>query len=372
MSILTRVAGLLWFIGLLAAGATEAWAAEPTSATDPRLKQALARFPEADANGDGVLTGTEARAFQALRQEQRTGSGRPANASAAPPPTHADIAYGPDERHRLDLWLTPGPQPRPLVICIHGGGFRGGDKSSFHRNARLIGELQAAGISVAAINYRLTDGGRHPYPAAMEDGARAVQFLRHHAERYRLDAERFAATGGSAGGCMSLWLAFHDDLADSTAEDPVRRHSTRLVAAGPNGGQSSVHQPTLETWFEVPSLREHPALRPLFGLPAEGEVAWTGELDALARDASPITHLTRDDPPVYMTYGAYEPVTPETEPGVWVHHPLLGIKLKEAMDRLSIECHVEYAGGEKPRDYASQTVFLVTKLTGGGPGAVAR
>ena len=57
----------------------------------------------------------------------------------------------------------------------------------------------------------------------MLDGARAIQFLRHHADKYHLNKNRFACFGGSAGGCMSMWLAFHDDLADPKNPDPVLR-----------------------------------------------------------------------------------------------------------------------------------------------------
>ena len=83
--------------------------------------------------------------------------------------------------------------------------------------------MHDAGISVASINYRLTDGGKNPYPIPMHDSARAVQFLRYHADQYNLDKSRFAATGVSAGGCMLMWLGFHEDLADPDNQDPVLR-----------------------------------------------------------------------------------------------------------------------------------------------------
>ena len=73
----------------------------------------------------------------------------------------------------------------------------------------------------------------------MHDSARALQFLRLNAERYRVDPRRVAAYGGSAGSGISQWLAYHDDLADPDNPDPVLRQSTRLVAVAPYNAQSS-------------------------------------------------------------------------------------------------------------------------------------
>ena len=330
-------------------------AAERTSETDERLADALKRFPQADADKDGVLTAMEARAFQQQRRQRSNKSAKKF------PPTHANIKYGPHSRNELDLWLAESDKPTALVICIHGGGFQGGDRSKYY-SSDLIPTLNEAGISVAAINYRLTEGGKHPYPAAMNDGARAVQFLRHHADKYGLNPSRFACTGGSAGACMSMWLAFHDDLADANNDDPVLRESTRLTAIAPVAGQPILHPHDFAKLFEATPLQEHPALRPLFGIPLTGEVEWTPELHALMHDASPITHLTSDDPPVYLTYGADKAVNANSQPGVWVHHPKLGEHLKSAMDKLGMECHLNYPGTKTRPGYQNLSDFLIDKL----------
>lgn len=342
---------------VLAAG-TPMRAAENTSETDARLRQALERFPKADANDDGVLTQTEAQEFQ---EQRRAAQQRRAQRKTVPP-THAEISYGPHERNVLDLWLAPREEPTPLLVCIHGGGFKGGDKSKYHADG-IVTVMRDAGISVAAINYRLTDGGKSPYPNPMHDGARALQFLRLHAQEYGINPTRIACTGGSAGACMSMWLAFHDDLADPDNEDPLRRQSTRVIAIAPNAGQPILHPHDFEKLFEAKPLREHPALRPLFGLPAGGDIDWTADLHELMQDASPITHLSPDDPPVYLTYGADKPVDESSDPGVWVHHPRLGMFLKKSMDQLGMECYLNYQGGDTPAAYRNSTEFLIDKLT---------
>ena len=152
--------------------------------------------------------------------------------AARPAPDAAELRYGPHARNVMDLWLTGGARPAPFVIYYHGGGFRQGDKSSI--GAPLLRKLLASGVSVAAANYRLSDSA--PYPAQMLDAARALQFLREHAARYGLDPRRAGATGGSAGAGISLWLAFHDDLADPASPDTVARQSTPAVRRGGDCG----------------------------------------------------------------------------------------------------------------------------------------
>jgi len=325
-----------------------------------RMESLLKRFPEADLNKDGKLTTDEVRAYQEQRRKQRGDQKQQATLT----PTHSDVPYGDHERHKLDLWIADSKEPKPLVVCIHGGGFRAGDKSSYRKNRSLIQPLLDAGISVASINYRLTEGGKYPFPAAMHDGGRALQFLRFHSKKYNLDKTRIAATGGSAGACMSMWLAFHEDLADPESNDPIARESTRLAAIAPNAGQSTLDIRTFEEWFGVKGIQEHPALRPLFGIPAgSDEIKITEALSALMVEASPITHLTKDDPPAFLSYSSGDvPVSKDSSHNLWVHHPRLGIKLKEAMDRLGIECHVSYRGGPKITKYDNVTVFLISQL----------
>ena len=280
-----------------------------------------------------------------------------------PPPTHADVAYGPDPMNILDLWLVPSEKPTPLLVFIHGGGFRGGDKRKF--SSEMIKIMNKEGISVASINYRLTEEGlfaegENMYPAPMHDGARALQFLRYHASKYNLDKTRFAATGGSAGGCMLMWLGFHPDLAQSDHQDPVLRESSRLQVLAPRGGQTTTYGPTFLEWFGVKSLN---LSRRKGIIQSSSEKTPTAKQLALSLDASPITHLTPDDPPIYLLYNsANELVDEETLWGTWIHHPMLGIKLKEAMDELGMESYLEYVDGPQITEYDSLQDFIIRKL----------
>lgn len=326
-----------------------------TSENNTALKKALKKYPKADTNKDGVLTRYEAQ------QYRKKLLGKSKKDKPKVNPTHADIAYGPHVRNRLDLYIAESDRPTPVIVCIHGGGFKGGDKDSFHSNKQLIDAARSAGISLATVNYRLTDGGKHPYPIPMHDSARAVQFLRANAKKYNLDKRRFAATGGSAGGCMSMWLGFHDDMADPDSEDPVLRESTRLIAVAPNNGQSCLHLPTLLKWFDVKSLQEHGGGRPLFGVKPD-EPLLNDQTVALSIDASPLTHVNESDPPCFMTFGANKKIDEHSEPGVWVHHPIMGFELQKVMKEKGLECHVKYKDGPET-SYKNATEFLIEKLT---------
>ena len=160
---------------------------------------------------------------------------------AAPPPallpTARDVAYGTHPRQVLDFWKADTAAPAPVVFLIHGGGWVNGDKSGYRTGVQRYLD---AGISVAAINYRMVTpadaaGVKPPVKWPLEDAARAVQFVRSKAKEWNIDKTRVGATGGSAGGCSSLWLAFHDDLADPKSADPVARESTRLYCVAVTG-----------------------------------------------------------------------------------------------------------------------------------------
>jgi acetyl esterase len=263
---------------------------------------------------------------------------RPAERPQLPAPTHADVKYGPHERNVLDLYLAKSDKPTPLVLYIHGGGFKGGDKRTLSPSD--LRNFHDEGWSVAAINYRLTNVA--PAPAQYLDCARALQFLRHNAAQWNINPKLVASTGGSAGAGTSLWIAFHDDLADPKSDDPVARQSTRLTCAAVSNGQSSYDPRFAEkAGIPRPNFERHDFFEPFYAI----KVADADTPEAYRRYdvAAPVTYLTADDPPVLMQYShPNEEVTNTSNLGLVVHHPKLGIALKERMDALGVECIVQY------------------------------
>jgi acetyl esterase/lipase len=237
----------------------------------------------------------------------------------------------------LDFYQAATDKPAPLLIYIHGGGFVGGDKR-LGINAGMVQTLNGFGIHFASINYRFVDGKDVIFPTPQLDGARAVQFLRSKAGDWKIDPKRVACCGGSAGAGISMWIGFHDDLADPDNADPVLRQSTRVLAVGSIGGQST-YDPIKIKELIGGRAWEHPSLFKIYGLKDADEALHpTPAQRRLYDEGSAITWLTKDDPPVFMIYSeADAPLPPDAKPGDGIHHPNFGRMLQKRMDELGIE-----------------------------------
>jgi acetyl esterase/lipase len=288
-----------------------------------------------------------------------------------PRPTLANIHYGPADRNVFDLWkATPSGLSgalSPVVIFFHGGAFRTGDKS--HVPPQLVTKCLKEGISVASANYRLS--ATAPFPGPMNDGARAVQFVRMHSRELGIDPRRIAVAGSSAGAGIALWIAFHDDLADLRSDDPVARQSSRVSCVGVDGAQTS-YDPRFIKAVVGGRAHEHPALLEFYGIRSDADRD-SPTTFKLYEQASPINYVTADDPPAILFY--VEPNAPlpaSAKPGQGIHHPRFGEALKARLEPFQIECilhhRTEYAREDDPvaAMFSDMTAFFVRKL---GPGS---
>ena len=343
-------------------------------------RMALKRFPKADADGDGVLSDAEKRTLlrrAAAKARQKPGSGNPSPANVATAgtkrrkaPSFANVKYGEHERHVLDLWLADNAKPTPLAIYIHGGGFKAGSKEKLNPNE--LSQLLKAGISVAAINYRYVTTA--PLPAAHNDAKQALQFIRSKAEQWKIDKDRIAAFGGSAGAQICMWLAFSDDMADPENKNVIERESTRLTCVATKGGQTTND---IEFWRNRigPLLGDKQELeslsRPLGkeSDPEKVRIATWGartleEANEIAKRHSALSIISPDDPPIFMSYGMSPsdklPSDPRRVRGWLIHHVILGVALKDKADSLNVEAHLQYPGA-KPK-YESLVEFFQDKL----------
>jgi acetyl esterase/lipase len=281
--------------------------------------------------------------------------------AADPPPKLEDIAYGPHERNKLDLWQAPSDSPTPLLIYIHGGGFVAGDKGN--RSKSAVTQCINAGVSFASINYRFRT--QAPLQDILRDAARAVQYLRSRAKELNIDPNRIAAYGSSAGAGTSLWLAFHDDLADPNAADPVLRESSRLIAAGSLEGQASYD---LREWDTILGASK-------FGRPTEElyaaygfldvAAAETPEADKIMKDCSMLGLISRDDPPVVIACGLEGGNFKNL--GHYLHHPKHSVALADRCKEHGVECkQMLYDGTGQlpnvPKRNTEVVEFLIEKL----------
>lgn len=277
----------------------------------------------------------------------------------AVPPTAANVPYGPLDRQVLDFWQAKSDTPTPLLFCIHGGGWQGGDKSSYYGSVKTFLDN---GISVVTINYRLMKQANEqkvtpPVKAPLEDAARALQFVRSKAKEWNIDKERIGATGGSAGACSSLWLAFHDDMADPKSSDPVARESTRLYCAAVNGAQVSLDPKENRDWLPNYTYGAH-----AFGLKNLDEVEQQREkLAPWIKEYSPISHVTKDDPPVGLFYGGDKDAKKGAVHNDPTHSPVLGLILIEKLKPAGVD--VTYHSTAMPNaKFSNWTAYMLDKL----------
>ncbi len=269
-------------------------------------------------------------------QQDATTSGKQSPESRpavlAPPPNFENVSYGPWDRNVLDLWTPDADAPTPLIIHIHGGGFVGGNKEQVRRTDQVRNALDR-GIAFASIQYRFrypdngdtSDNQRTGIQNILRDSARAVQFLRHHAQRYNLDPTRVACYGGSAGAGTSIWLAFHDDLADPDAEDPVLRQSSRISAAGMLNGQYTYDLSQWDSAFADYGgnmARTHGTggkleFHKFFGVSENDYNDATGA--ALRADVDMKSLVSPDDPPIFIL--TTTPNRACVSRGIYNHHP---------------------------------------------------
>jgi acetyl esterase len=194
-----------------------------------------------------------------------------------------DVEYGKarGESLRLDAFVPEGPGPFPAVILVHGGGWTAGDKSGGPSKGYMYPmhePLEKAGFAWFSINYRLAPA--HPYPAAVEDVETAIRWVKAHAAEYRIDPDRIAISGESAGAHLAALAVVRADA------------NTRVAATVPFYGSMDL---TLFPDFGTPLP---PNLAAFFGRPV-----WDEETKKMMTEASPIKGVKPGLPPFLLVHG---------------------------------------------------------------------
>jgi len=158
-----------------------------------------------------------------------------------------DQQYDSKEKTNFDIWMPEHDAATGLVIYVHGGGFRGGDKDFVYATRQSgkwnfpedIRRLLTEKIAVASINYSLISQNSPGVQKCFIDVVYAVQFFKFYSDRYNIDPSKIVLAGNSAGGGLALWVATVDDLGRVNSEDSIRRESSRVKAAVSRRGQAS-------------------------------------------------------------------------------------------------------------------------------------
>ena len=216
-----------------------------------------------------------------------------------------DVSYVPGPkahpRQKLDLYIPNDPVaptrgPLPVIVFVHGGAWRTGDKA----DCPAI-PFTADGYAVASVGYRLSQHAT--FPAQIDDCRAAIRWLRANARSYNLDPDRIGAWGPSAGGHLVALLGTMDDV---EAEDGKRKAPSAKVQC-------------VVDWFGPSDLAKMNAQAPPFSrmdhdAPDAPEALLVGGPVQQNKDkaaaASPVTYVTKDDPPFLIVHGDQDPLVP--------------------------------------------------------------
>ncbi|MCH8909841.1 MAG: amidohydrolase family protein [Chloroflexi bacterium] len=223
----------------------------------------------------------------------------PTSTPTSPPPvpvSRMDVPYGPDERQRLDVFTKEDFKDAPIVVLVHGGGWRAGNKASQHRYVDFYNKL---GFVVVTPNYRLvTEDGLNTFPTPINDVGCAVAWIKSNATDYGADGSTMFIGGHSAGAHIGAMLAYNSER--NWLEDCGIQHE-ELVFKGFIGtsGRYDLADPSQER-FVVGWL-----LRDVLGLEVcdEEECKWKDTDPGKWAEASPIVFVSPGDPPALLATG---------------------------------------------------------------------
>lgn len=281
-----------------------------------RLRENFARV---DANNDGSISKEEHLAVVSrTRQTQDKAKKDGTQPRPVPPDIEAlrDLAYADTDnpRQKLDLYLPKArksDKPLPVIVFIHGGGWKAGDKTSGLGNvSRFVQSGEYAGVSVG---YRLTNEAQ--WPAQIHDCKAAIRWIKAHAKEYNLDASKIGVWGTSAGGHLVSHLGTSGDVKE--LEGTLGKHMDQNSSVtcvvnffGPENFVTMVRQPST---VDRTKGKEYPEALLLGGAVPDRE--------AVAREASPVTHVSKGDAAFFTAHGTKDPLVPYAQ-GEEIHAAL--------------------------------------------------
>ena len=256
----------------------------------------------------------------------------------------------------LDLYLPAGDGPHPVVVFLHGGGWRLGSRhlagpAYRGQTPTPFERVAQAGIAVASVDYRLS--GEAVFPAQLHDAKAAVRWLRARAGELGVDPDRIAAWGESAGAHLAALLGL---VGDQAMEGDVG-------VAGTSSAVSAV-----VAWYAPTDLAavaadlgvdpHDPATREaqLLGAPAV-------DVPELAAQASPVTHVSPEAPPFLLLHGAADRMIPCVQ-SQRLYDALVEAGVEAELDIYEDADHMWLGSSEAPEKALDRTVDVLRRRFG--------
>ncbi len=216
-----------------------------------------------------------------------------------------DIAYidGGDESQKLDIYLpeTPSDKPLPLIVHIHGGGWRAGSKFP----CPVMG-MALQGYAVASVEYRFSQ--KAIFPAQIQDCQAAIRWLRAHAKHYNFDTDHVGVIGGSAGGHLSALVGTSGGKKAFAPIGGNEEQSDKVQAVcdifGPSDFSTVVQQ-----------AAEDKNVKNIFAFntpsdPYSGLIGTKLDDKPKADAVSPVYYISKDNPPFLILHGTHDALVP--------------------------------------------------------------
>ena len=227
---------------------------------------------------------------------------------------HRDVVYATVDGKELalDIYMPAGAESPPLLVWVHGGAWRRGNKEQ----VRL--EFVENGIATASLDFRQSTDAQ--FPAAVHDIKAAIRFLRANASAYGYRTDRIAISGTSSGGHLAALVGVsngHPALEGAVGDHPNQSSDVQAIISY-YGASNLTTILAQSTPFGL-GVRE-PALTLLLGALPEGA-------KDLAELASPVFHVDRNDPPLLVLHGDQDPQMPINQA-----HELVGAYKQQGLD----------------------------------------
>lgn len=263
-------------------------------------------FERVDADKDGFISRQE---HEAVAQRRQAPEGTPPRKGqrpvAASIEVRRDVPYAEtaNPRQALDLYLPKErdpSRPLPVLVFIHGGGWRNGDKSSGQGHlTRFVESGLYAGVSVG---YRLTAEAQ--WPAQIHDCKAAIRWIKGNAAQFGLNPDKIGVWGTSAGGHLVSMLGTSGDVKELEGNLGSHVNQDSKVTCvmnffGPENFLTMIRQPSS---IDRTQGKDYPEAL-LLGGPVP-------EREALAREASPVTHVSAGDAAFFTAHGTKDPLVP--------------------------------------------------------------
>ncbi|TWT91558.1 alpha/beta hydrolase fold domain-containing protein [Stieleria varia] len=296
--------------------------------TQDEFKAPQRLFTRLDRNGDGELTKEDFAGGDTRRNPRGAGQGAPADVNVL-----RDVVFGKGGDRDLTMHIVLPKEkrdsPQPAYVWIHGGGWQGGTKDG---GVGKVIPMVREGFVGATIEYRLT--GEAPFPAQIEDCKCAIRYLRAHAEKYKIDPDRIAVGGSSAGGHLVALMGTSGGVKEFEGTGGWPDQSSSVQAVVDHYGPTD-----FKAFVSTPGYEQHDkAGSPESKLLGSGDVLTN---EAGIKRVNPITYVDKDDPPFLIIHGTDDRTVPPNQ--------------SEAMDKALKSVNVE------------STLHLIQDAGHGGP-----